>query len=91
MVLVWLYSLNTNKDGNYVKKAMRDCTGEEVCREWAVPHRRTGGLGQQIRRARAAARLLLRHRQEADQRGAAILQGEGAAEARCQEDQGHQR
>ena len=34
MVLVWLYSLNTNKDGNYVKKAMRDCTGEEVCREW---------------------------------------------------------
>lgn len=34
MVLVWLYSLNTNKPGNYVKKAMRDCTGEEVCREW---------------------------------------------------------
>ena len=33
-VLVWLYSLNTNRDGNYVKKAMRDCTGEEVCREW---------------------------------------------------------
>ena len=31
MVLVWLYSLNTNKEGNYVKKAMRDCTGEEVC------------------------------------------------------------
>lgn len=34
MVLVWLYSLNTNKEGNYVKKAMRDCTGEEICREW---------------------------------------------------------
>ena len=34
MVLVWLYSLNTNKEGNYVKKAMRDCTGEEVCQEW---------------------------------------------------------
>ena len=33
-VLVWLYALNTNKEGNYVKKAMRDCTGEEVCREW---------------------------------------------------------
>lgn len=29
-----MYSLNTNKEGNYVKKAMRDCTGEEVCREW---------------------------------------------------------
>ena len=33
-VLVWVYALNTNKEGNYVKKAMRDCTGEEVCREW---------------------------------------------------------
>ena len=33
-VLVWLYSLNTNRPGNYVKKAMRECTGEEVCREW---------------------------------------------------------
>lgn len=33
-VLIWLYSLNTNKSGNYVKKAMRECTGEEVCREW---------------------------------------------------------
>ena len=33
-VLVWLYSLNTNKEGNYVKKPMRECTGEEVCREW---------------------------------------------------------
>ena len=32
MVLVWLYSLNTNREGNYVKKAMRDCTGEEVMR-----------------------------------------------------------
>ena len=33
-VLIWLYSLSTNKEGNFVKKAMRDCTGEEVCREW---------------------------------------------------------
>lgn len=33
-ILVWLYALNTNKEGNYIKKAMRDCTGEEVCREW---------------------------------------------------------
>ncbi len=33
-VLVWIYALNTNKPGNYVKKAMRDCTGEEICREW---------------------------------------------------------
>ena len=33
-VLIWLYALNTNKEGNFVKKAMRDCTGEEICREW---------------------------------------------------------
>ena len=33
-VLIWVYSLSTNKEGNYVKKAMRDCTGEEVCKEW---------------------------------------------------------
>ena len=33
-ILVWVYSLNTNKEGNYVKKAMKDCTGEEICREW---------------------------------------------------------
>ena len=33
-VLVWAYSLNTNKDGNYVKKPMKQCTGEEVCEEW---------------------------------------------------------
>lgn len=33
-VLIWVYSLNTNRPGNYVKKAMRECTGEEVCREW---------------------------------------------------------
>ena len=32
--MIWVYSLNTNKPGNYVKKAMRECTGEEVCKEW---------------------------------------------------------
>ena len=34
MVLVWLYSLSTNKEGNYVKKPMRECTGAEVAMEW---------------------------------------------------------
>lgn len=34
MILVWVYSLNTNIEGNYVKKAMKECTGEEVCKEW---------------------------------------------------------
>lgn len=33
-VLVWLYALHTDTEGNYIKKAMRDCTGEEICREW---------------------------------------------------------
>lgn len=33
-ILVWLYSLSTNKEGNYVKKPRRECTGEEVCKEW---------------------------------------------------------
>ena len=33
-VLIWVYSLSTDKEGYYVKKAMRDCTGEEVCKEW---------------------------------------------------------
>ena len=34
MVLVWVYSLSTNKPGNFVKKPMRSCTGAEVCEEW---------------------------------------------------------
>lgn len=34
LVLIWLYALNTNQPGNFVKKPMRAYTGEEVCREW---------------------------------------------------------
>lgn len=33
-ILVWLYALHTDTEGNYIKKAMRDCTGEELCQEW---------------------------------------------------------
>lgn len=33
-ILIWVYSLNTNRPGNFVKKAMRNCTGIEVCKEW---------------------------------------------------------
>lgn len=33
-VLVWLYALNTNKPGNYIKKSIKECTGKEVCEEW---------------------------------------------------------
>ena len=31
---VWVYSLFTDKPGDYVKKPMRDCTGVEICEEW---------------------------------------------------------
>ena len=31
---VWVYSLFSNKPGDYVKKPMRECTGEEICQEW---------------------------------------------------------
>ena len=31
---MWLYALNTDRPGNYVRKPMRECTGEEICREW---------------------------------------------------------
>ncbi len=33
-VLVWVYALNTNKEGNFMKKPIRLCTGKEVCEEW---------------------------------------------------------
>ena len=30
----WIYGLFSDKPGNYVKKAMRDCSGKEICMEW---------------------------------------------------------
>ena len=33
-VLVWVYALNTNREGNFVKKPIQNCTGLEVCEEW---------------------------------------------------------
>ena len=32
--LVWVYALFTDKPGDYVKKPMRACTGQEICEEW---------------------------------------------------------
>lgn len=32
--VVWVYALFTDVPGDYVKKPMRDCTGEEITREW---------------------------------------------------------
>lgn len=34
VVTVWVYSLFTDVEGDYVKKPMRECTGEEIAREW---------------------------------------------------------
>lgn len=33
-VEVWVYGLFSNTKGNYTKKQMRDCTGEEIAKEW---------------------------------------------------------
>lgn len=33
-VLVWVYALNTNREGIFVTKPIRNCTGREVCEEW---------------------------------------------------------
>ncbi len=32
--VIWFYGLFTDRPGDYVKKAMRDCTGEEITKEW---------------------------------------------------------
>jgi oleate hydratase len=33
-LVVWVYALFTDVPGDYVKKAMKDCTGEEITQEW---------------------------------------------------------
>ncbi len=33
-LVVWIYGLFPEEKGNYVKKAMKDCTGEEIAQEW---------------------------------------------------------
>src|SRR2546425_663873 len=33
-IVVWVYSLFVDTPGDYVKKPMQDCTGEEITREW---------------------------------------------------------
>lgn len=33
-IVVWIYSLFTDRPGDYIKKPMRDCTGEEIAAEW---------------------------------------------------------
>lgn len=31
---VWVYGLFTDRPGDFIKKPMRECTGEEICQEW---------------------------------------------------------
>ncbi|MGM0438416.1 MAG: oleate hydratase, partial [Bacillota bacterium] len=33
-IVVWLYSLFTDVPGDYIKKPMKDCTGNEITKEW---------------------------------------------------------
>jgi len=33
-LVVWVYGLFSDKKGDYIKKPMRDCTGQEICAEW---------------------------------------------------------
>lgn len=33
-IVVWFYSLFTDVPGDYIKKAMKDCTGTEIVEEW---------------------------------------------------------
>ncbi len=33
-VAVWVYGLFTDKNGNYIQKPMRDCSGKEITKEW---------------------------------------------------------
>ena len=30
----WIYGLFSDKEGDFVKKPMRECTGKEICMEW---------------------------------------------------------
>ncbi len=33
-LVIWIYSLYCDKPGDYIKKAMKDCTGVEITKEW---------------------------------------------------------
>ena len=33
-ILVCVYALNTTKPGNFIEKAIKTCTGKEICEEW---------------------------------------------------------
>lgn len=49
--IVWIYDLYSNTQGNYIKKNIEDCTGEEITEEWlyhlGVPEALISKLAQQ--------------------------------------------
>ena len=46
--VIWLYGLFFDRDGDYVHKPMKECTGKEICEEWlyhlGVPEELIGTL-----------------------------------------------
>jgi oleate hydratase len=50
-VLVWVYAPFTDREGDFVKKPMRECTGAEACEEWlyhvGIPEDRIVSLAQE--------------------------------------------
>lgn len=49
--IVWIYGLYSNKDGNYIKKPIEECTGREITEEWlyhlGVPEMKIHDLSDQ--------------------------------------------
>ena len=33
-IVAWVYGLFSDEPGDFIKKSMKDCTGEEICAEW---------------------------------------------------------
>lgn len=50
-IAVWVYGLFTDVDGNFIKKPMKKCTGEEIAKEWlyhiGVPEHEIDRLAQE--------------------------------------------
>ena len=48
---MWVYALFTDREGGFVKKPMRECTGAEFCEEWlyhvGIPEDRIVSLAQE--------------------------------------------
>ncbi|MFE7564659.1 oleate hydratase [Kitasatospora sp. NPDC057500] len=53
-VVVWLYSLFVDRPGDFVRKPMQECTGEEIAQEWlyhlGVPEAEIPGLAAEAAR-----------------------------------------